>query len=55
MIFSLHVFVHMQNIKVESGDMRSPMFGIYKELEFLQVCVLMLLKVMITTKFLMNT
>lgn len=40
MIFTLRVFVRMQNIKVESGDMRSPMFGMYRELEFLRVCVL---------------
>ena len=30
----------MQNIKVTSGDMRSPMFEMYRELEFLQVGVL---------------
>lgn len=29
----------MQNIKIASGDMRSPMFEMYRELEFLLVCL----------------
>lgn len=29
----------MQNIEVACGEMRSPMFEMYRELEFLQVCV----------------
>lgn len=41
--FKVQVFyfvnVHMQNIKVACGEMRSPIFEMYRELEFLQVCV----------------
>lgn len=29
----------LQNIKVATGDMRSPMFEMFRELQFLQVCV----------------
>lgn len=29
----------IQNIKIASGDARSPMFEMYRELEFLQVCL----------------
>lgn len=35
----LFSFAHIQNIKVASGDRRSPVFETYRELEFLQVCV----------------
>lgn len=39
-VYITFLFVHIQNIKIASGDMRSPVFEMYRELEFLQVCVL---------------
>lgn len=38
--FSLfRLCVYLQSIKVPSGDMRSPMFEMYRELKFLKVCL----------------